>query len=76
MDLIETLRCEGHHIVAENVTEVLRRHVRHIDGALEEAIVDAAVASVDKNIVVVAQGERAVQIEDYIAVSVFKEVSL
>ena len=55
MHLIETSRGNRHDIVAEKISVVLRGNTAHIDGSLEEAIVDRGVTSVDQDIMVVTE---------------------
>ena len=55
MHLIETSGGNRHDIVAEKISVVLRRDTAHIDGSLEEAIVDGGVTSVDQDIMVVTE---------------------
>ena len=76
VDLVETRGCNWHHIVSEEVAVVLWRNTTHIDSALEESVVERRVTSVDQLIVIVAQGQGTVQVEDDVAVGILEEVSL
>ena len=76
MDLAEAFRCNRHHVLVQDVNEVMGRHGANINSSLEEAIIKGRVTSVDHNIVIVTKGLSAIEIKDDIAISVLKEVAL
>ena len=75
MNLIEALWCNWHHVFAEDVNVVLGWNERGVNAALQEPIVHIAVASVDEDVVVVAEGQWAVHIEDNVTISAREEVT-
>ena len=76
VDLVETWRGDWHHILAKNVSEVLRWHTSDINRTLQEPIVDVAVTGVNEHIVVVTKRQRAVQIKDNVTICILEEVTL
>lgn len=75
VDLVETWRRNRHHILTQNFSKVLRWHTRNVNRTLQEPIVNVAIASVYENIVVVTKRQRAVQIEDNVAICILEEVA-
>ena len=76
MDLAKASWCNRHHVLVQDIDEVMRRHSAHINSSLEETIIKGRVTSVDHHIVIVTKGLSAVQIKDHVAISVLKEVAL
>ena len=62
MHLAEALRSTWHDVVTDDISVVAGRDAANIDSTLEEAVVNVRVASIDQNVVVVAQWLRAVKI--------------
>ena len=76
MDLAEALRCNGHHVLVQNVDEVMGRHGADIHSSLKETVIKGRVTSVDHHIVIIAKSLSTIEIKDHIAISVLKEVAL
>ena len=76
MDLAKASRCNRHHVLVQDVNEIMGRHSAHIHSSLEETIIEGRVASVDQDIVIIAKGLAAIKIKDHVAISVLEEVAL
>ena len=76
MDLAKASWCNGHHVLVQDIDEVMRRHSAHINSTLEETIIKGRVTSVDHHIVIIAESLRAIKIKDDVAISVLEEVAL
>ena len=76
MNLTETRGSNWHHIVAKDINIVLRWNAADIYSSLKETIVSLRIASIDQSIVVISESERAVHVQDDIAVDVLEEVTL
>ena len=76
MNLTETSGSNWHHIVAKDINKVLRWNAADIYSSLKETIVNLRIASIDQSIVVISESERAVHVQNDIAVDVLEEVTL
>ena len=76
MDLAEAIRRNRHHVVVQDVNEIMGRHSAQINSSLEETIIEGRVASVDHDIVIIAKSLAAIKIKDHVAISVLEEVAL
>ena len=76
VDLAEAIRCNRHHVLVQDVNEIMGRHSADIYLSLEETIIEGRVTSVYHHIVIIAEGLSAIKIKDHIAISVLKEVAL
>ena len=76
MDLAEALRCNRHHVLVQDVNEVMRRHGADIHSSLKETIIKGRVTSVDHHIVIIAKSLSTIKIKDHVAISVLEEVTL
>ena len=76
MDLAEAIRRYRHHVVVQDVNEIMGRHSANIHSSLEETIIEGRVASIDHDIVIIAKSLAAIKIKDHVAISVLEEVAL